>query len=374
MSPMRIAHVITTIEVGGAENQLLGMVSEQIKNGEEITVFPLKGKPILISGFRESGAKVDLSLINAGIVRQILYINRIVKKNFDVVHAHLPQAEFACSFSVRKSVVVTRHYGGKFAPKWPQVASMIISRWVTRKSVVVAISQHVETIMRQNKEIRRSKDVKVVHYGATSSIRDLGSKYSEYKKQIARNDSAENPFNFVAFARLSPEKGLDVLLKAFRLVKNVNSNATLKIYGEGSEWKNLQELALNLGLNPVDIFRGKTSEVALAMAKATVVVVPSRFEGFGMVYLEALSARLPIIASQISTAEEILGKGGAALFFIPEDERSLSRIMLEWRKQISPSFRDVQASVLEKYTIEQVVARYKSIYVLMKTGSKTFNH
>jgi hypothetical protein len=69
---MRILHTITTIERGGAENQLLLLVREQIKKGHEVTVLPLKGDLELKDSFLGYGAKIEASICKLGIISQIL--------------------------------------------------------------------------------------------------------------------------------------------------------------------------------------------------------------------------------------------------------------------------------------------------------------
>ena len=109
-SLMRICHLITTIERGGAEKQLLLLVRQQIKHGNEVTVISLKGRPDLKEDLEEIGAKVDPSPSKRAWVRKIGLVRKLLSANFDIIHAHLPVSELVASWaSSEKTLIVTRH-------------------------------------------------------------------------------------------------------------------------------------------------------------------------------------------------------------------------------------------------------------------------
>ena len=108
-----VTHVITTICRGGAENQLLILCREQVRQGLSVTVVPLKGNPELLKDFLEIGVQVNLSLTGKKFLIQVLQMNSKRFKS-DIWHAHLPQAELLLAFKKRNGVVITRHFGGKF--------------------------------------------------------------------------------------------------------------------------------------------------------------------------------------------------------------------------------------------------------------------
>lgn len=95
----KICHYITTISRGGAENQLLLLVENQIKSGNQVTVVPLKGNLDLYANFIELGAKVEKKLLDKKFILQIIKMFITNNRKFDVHHAHLPQAELLLSFS-----------------------------------------------------------------------------------------------------------------------------------------------------------------------------------------------------------------------------------------------------------------------------------
>ena len=86
-TPLKICHYITTISRGGAENQLLLLVSNQIKSGNQVTIVPLKGELELCGDFNKVGAKVDQNFVGRKFIFQILRMSTIRNKNYDIHHA-----------------------------------------------------------------------------------------------------------------------------------------------------------------------------------------------------------------------------------------------------------------------------------------------
>ena len=84
---MRVLHVITTIERGGAENQLLVLVREQIKQNFEVEIVYLKGQNGLRDDFRLLGAEVKAASESGNLVRQLLALRQITRNSTQVVHA-----------------------------------------------------------------------------------------------------------------------------------------------------------------------------------------------------------------------------------------------------------------------------------------------
>jgi glycosyltransferase involved in cell wall biosynthesis len=106
-------------------------------------------------------------------------------------------------------------------------------------------------------------------------------------------------------------KGHELVLRAFNRIQASVPGLHCTIIGEGADRERFVALATELGISPQVRFLGRQSrfEVAEAMRGCTVFVLPSRYEGLGCVYLEAMSCGKPVIACQGQGIDEIIQHG-----------------------------------------------------------------
>ncbi len=104
-------------------------------------------------------------------------------------------------------------------------------------------------------------------------------------------------------SRLEREKGVDDGIRAFAALRKSIQDAGLYIVGDGSERAALEELVHDLGLEECVTFMGQ--QPALGFYKnANVVLVPSHYEGYGVVIIEALASGCPVVTSDVGVARE----------------------------------------------------------------------
>jgi glycosyltransferase involved in cell wall biosynthesis len=357
---MHVCHVVTTIERGGAENQLLMLAKGQTERGYSVTVCPLKGGLELEVEFSKFGVEVIKTLHGVGFLAQIKEMKNLTRNNYSIFHAHLPQAELLVSLSGFRNYVVSRHFGGQFFPG----RNSFISRWLSKLAVrnagcVVAISESVAKYLVMNRELQKSTLLKVVPYGFDKEV-FLGTNLRLSNPGMAPNKRRL----FGTVARLSEEKDLSTLIKAFHLHQmhpEFNGNE-LEIYGAGPLENSLRQLISELSLQESVRLMGRTQKPGQIINSFDVFVLTSKFEGFGMVLLEAMCLGKPIICSRIDTAREVLGETGAAIFFETGVEADLAIKMCELDELLPVEFKERQRLRLDKYAIQNSVDRLHEIY------------
>jgi len=175
--------------------------------------------------------------------------------------------------------------------------------------------------------------------------------------------SGSVPF-ILAAGRLVPQKGFDLLIRAFGAVTALMGELQLVIAGEGSEGQNLRDLVMELGLGARVIFPGQVQELSALMTAAVAFVLPSRYEGFPNVLLEALAAGVPCVAADCPGAtREILGDGAYGLLVPPEDCRALAAaiVLIATDSDLRRRYSDAGAAAVERYRVDRVVADWERL-------------
>jgi glycogen(starch) synthase len=126
-------------------------------------------------------------------------------------------------------------------------------------------------------------------------------------------------------ARLDHVKGIDIALRALAVLRDRGfSGVRLVVVGDGPEAGRLRDMAGELGVYGFVEFAGFRHDVERYVAGSDIVLVPSRYEPFGMVAAEAAAAGKPVVASHVGGLREIVVNGETGLLFNPDDHNDLA--------------------------------------------------
>jgi len=309
----KVTHLITTIERGGAEKQLLTLTSEQVQSGLKAEVFFLKGKPDLKKEFEASGVKVNNLLVGKSFLKQIFLLSKQFRKNPSLIHAHLPKSELLAAIVVRnKNLIFSRHNAEPFWPSGPRIISNLLSKFVCKRaSQGIAISNSVKSYLIRRGEVPNGYTIDVVYYGFQKDISTNAAGLGLIANIMSGQSSN---YKIGTIGRLVPQKDYPTLLNAFSNVLKSVPNTDLYVVGEGYLQKDLFELSKTLGVDGKVYWLGKTEYIKEFLSKIDLFILPSKYEGFGLVLLEAMVAKKPIIAANNSAIPEVLGKTYEGLF------------------------------------------------------------
>lgn len=187
-----------------------------------------------------------------------------------------------------------------------------------------------------------------------------------------------NPPRLLCVGRLSREKGFDVALDAFAIVKKRVPNVRLEIVGDGTERDVLGERILYLGLGDQAALSGWAAPDAIPplMEAATMVLVPSRSEPFGLVALEAALMQRPVVAAAVGGLPEVVSQGETGFLVQPENPDALAEAvlrLLENRTLAERMGRAARARALEDFSLETHVSRYEELYARITGNAPGFN-
>lgn len=182
---------------------------------------------------------------------------------------------------------------------------------------IVAVSESVQkSLLRHG--INKEK-ITILHNGIKID-RYRGAQGLETRKNLGIK---EDEFIFLFIGRLARQKGVDILIKALKKIER----GILIVAGEGEESYGLARLTSELGLEQRIKFLGQRRDIPELLAVADCLVLPSRWEGFGMVVLEAMAAGVPVVASAVNGIEEIIRSDAEGLLFEAENTEALSETL-----------------------------------------------
>ena len=343
--------MITTIERGGAEKQLLLLARSQRESNNEVTVVFLKGNPDLKSEFESYGVTVDATLSSVSWIRKYRLLCSYNFKDFDIFHAHLPISEILSSLTLSKNkLVVTRHNTEQLVRGKLKYFSQFLAILVeTRAAACIAISNTVRDFMITEKEWRNPATISTIYYG-----------YDKMLSSTPLNSSSQT--NFLCISRLTPQKDITTLLKAFRIHLNTFSEDSLTIIGAGSEENRLREQIAQSDFKGKVRLSPKTENVSFAISSSDVFVLTSRYEGFGLVLLESMAIGRPILAAANSAVTEVMGFQFPGLFPVGDYILLANKMKQARDKVYQQDLVRYQNLNLNRFKMETVLRETQSIY------------
>ncbi len=349
-----VVHVITTINRGGAENQLLVLVKEQIMQGFDVSVIYLKGEPELLADFELVGARVLHQVANSKLFKQPWMIRRIAKKSQAIIHAHLPRAELMTLLvPVGSTTVVSRHNAESFFPGAPIFLSNFLSKIISvRVKYIIAISEAVREFLLKQGEVTNKDKIKVVLYG--------------YQQKKITNTLMRKPnkdcWKIGSVSRLSKQKDIPTMIKAFSKVREVIPKASMEIVGTGPLESKMKSITKEMNLDSDIHFLGRTDKVIEFMENLDVFLLTSKYEGFGLVLLEAMDAGVPIVASRNSAIPEVLGSDFPGLCQTGNFEEFAEKILLLRNPKYMSHILQIQAERLAIFSSKIMADKIERLY------------
>lgn len=169
----------------------------------------------------------------------------------------------------------------------------------------------------------------------------------------------------VAIARYSHEKGIDLLLQAWALVEKQTDDWRLDVYGDGDRGSYEQQ-ASELGLDKSRYqLHGRTNEVEKAYVDSDLFVLSSRFEGFGMVIVEAMACGLPVVAFDCPWGpRSIISEGEDGLLVAHGNVQALADalVRLMGDEHLRRSMAQAGVRNVQRFSIDKIAGRWKVLF------------
>jgi glycosyltransferase involved in cell wall biosynthesis len=365
--------------VGGVEQHVNHVATRLVRAGVDVEVLTtdlLRDSPFARMSSPPPSASFPVTRVRAwkmfdaphglGIVAPAM-LPAILASPADIIHAHsygqFPTFAGSLASALDHSILIVTPHSDAGRPTWSKrLFDRIVPRLTLKAATrVIAVSEH-ESACLARMGVARDR-IRVIPNGV-----DVG----EFTKAGTRGNRDGVVGLFVG--RLDPDqKGLDVLIRA---MTKLPRNPLLRLRLVGEDWGGaelLRQLAHRLGVADRVTLVGKLSRVQLVseFVEADFVVLPSRFEPFGIVLLEAMAAGLPVIASRVGGIPEIVAEGRTGLLVEPDNADALARSLqlLSQDESLRLSMGRAAREHVKEYAWDSVVPRILSVFVEALEGN-----
>jgi glycosyltransferase involved in cell wall biosynthesis len=291
----------------------------------------------------------------------------------DIVHTHLLHADLYGIPAARRAtvpyVVCSRHNDDKFRRLLPM---RWLHRWLwSLTDAGIAISEAIRQFAIRVEGASASK-IHTIYYGldpatVTTSVPDLDAARAGLRAELGLPETA--PL-VGSVCRLIEQKGLIYGIRAFAQIADQVPDAHYVIAGDGHLRDQLQAEACVLKIADRVHFLGWRSDAYPIFAALDVLLAPSLWEGFGLVFLEAMALSLPIISTRTSAIPEVVTDGVTGWLVPPRDANALVEALCdaltdpdERRKRGEAGRRRLK----NQFTVETMVRRTLALYRELET-------
>lgn len=369
-----VCQIIQTAQLGGAE-LLAYRITRACRDRVRFLVACFDPDGPIIERFRRIGVEVQSFSKRAGLDLQTAARLRrwLSRESIGLIHAHqcgpFLYAALARRASSRPSILLTEH--GRQYPDRVGAPRRIVNRLLLRRADrAVAVGADVRRALIENENFPASR-VEVIYNGI-----DLDAVASASPSRVAvRSELGLGPSEFavIVCARLDPIKDHATTLHAFQRLLARRPEARLLLVGDGPERHAISTACDTLGLRDRTLLLGLRTDVPRLLAASDVAILTSRSEGIPLFLIEAMAARLPVVATRVGGIPEVVEDGVTGRLAPAGDANALGDHLTELaaRPELRTAMGEAgRTRAVERFAESRMLAEYRDLYDQMCRGRR----
>lgn len=371
---------MTLSEWGGAQH-IVYLLAKYLRSDYEITVACAPGG-LLVERLRELGIRVieipELCRLPHPLkdLRALWKLYQFIRsERFDIVHTHSTKAgllgRLAAAWARAPVILFTAHgwafSEGRARPwRWCLAQVERLPAWLSTK--IICVSEYDRQLALRYRVVSPEKLI-VIPNGLEPEPFRAPTEKRALRVQLGAGD-AEGIVTMVG--RLAPPKDFETLITAWEGLQA--SGWQLWIVGEGPQRSRLEELVRAKGLDERIKFLGERRDVPDILKASDIFVLASRWEGMPLTLIEAMLARLPVIATRVGGVPELVEENVTGILVPPKDpitlRHALSRLLGngELRDRLGAMG---QRRALERFTVERMITQVKALYHALEPAERS---
>ncbi len=353
---MKIAHIVESMEVGGAEKVVLALARWQKAQGQAVAVHCLFREGALVEELQRKGIDVHFHGA-ASRLRLTARLYRVfARERPRVVHCHNATATIIAGpparFAGVPAVVSTRH--GLAPPPFNRRREIQYSLAARGCTAVVAVCEAARRNL-SGAPFADPARIETIYNGAEPAASRVPNPAVP----------AKTGFTVINVGRLTPAKDHAALFEATALACGRVPDLRLWLVGEGPLGPSLRQSAARLGIEDRIVFCGEQAQVGDFLAAADLFVLSSISEGLPVSLLEAMAAGLPVIVTDVGGMPEIVRPAKAGAVVAPSNPEVLAAAICDFagrREQLRSLGEAARQYYREHCTLERMAEDYMRVY------------
>jgi glycosyltransferase involved in cell wall biosynthesis len=352
-SALRIAHVVDSMEMGGAEKLTATMCRMQRDRGHTASVHCLYLVGVLGEDLQAEGFEVVLHRPHSFFLLMRCLYRAFKRSRPDVVHCHNATAAILAALPARlagvETVIATRH--GLVDPPYLLRRELKFALASRCCDWIVGVCEGTRTNLLAAPFAARDRIIHIYNGASPADIR-----------AVPRQKSG---FTLLYVGRLAPLKDLATLLHAVALTRSHHPNVRLWIVGDGPLDFSLRKLTDELGLKECVTFFGEQADVSPFLLAADLFVSSSVTEGLPVSLLEAMSAGLPALVTDVGGMREIARLSGAVTLVPSSDPEGMAGALCDAvarQQELHKMGRLASYCYEEHFRPERMLDEYMNLY------------
>lgn len=373
---MLVTHIFKATGLSGAEGHLIalaaGLHAEGIESRWIVLVDRKQPPTALFEAAQARGIPFDIVPIAHDLDLTVLpkVASLLKMARAQIVHTHMIHGDLYGTLAARLvgiPIVQSRHNDDRFRRVW--ILRGLMNLLSSQARAVVAISESLAAFTRDVEGVPASKITRI-YYGIDPAELISRAKAGTLRAELGLD--TRTPL-VAAVGRLTAQKGFQFLIEAFARVLKSQPDARLVIAGDGELRSALEAQADALGISQAIRFLGWRNDVPSLMADMDVLAVPSLWEGFGLVTLEAMASSKPIIAGRVSALPEIVVHGETGLLVPPGDSAALAdalTLLLNDADRARKMGERGRARLDKEFTVDRMARQHTEVYRSLMADSR----
>jgi len=369
----QIVFLITGLAYGGAETQLVNLVTSLKERGWDVRVVSMLSPQAFTEELKEAGIPLSTLNMRRGVAdpRAVFGLVRMLREwRPDIMHSHMVHANLLARIArifYRIPVLICTAHSIDEGGRWREIAYRLTDFLA---DLTTNVSQAgVERYIRVG-AVPKGKIRYVPNGVDTAQFKPDEVGVKRLRKELGINDC----FVWLAVGRFEEAKDYPNMLQAFKMVVDKKQDTLLLLAGQGSLLEETRKLANELDLEDKVRFLGVRHDVPDLMNAADAYVMSSAREGMPMVLLEASACGLPVVATDVGGNSEVVLSGTTGYIVPPRNPEALAlgmeKMMALPHEERCEMGKAGRAHIEANYSLDQIVDQWENLYkeLLQKKG------